>query len=68
MKLIKDSNNLDIGIFDGEYIFTRDSKKIIARVDGNEVYSNEFPTEYLAEIEDGVAIKPDGSILFTIHD
>jgi len=45
--------------------FIRDGQKLVYRLDGSEVYG--VNDEALAKIENGVATKPDGEVLFAIQ-
>jgi len=62
-KVVGPSGRL-IGCID-EDEFIRDGEKLLYRLDGSEVYN--LNGGLLAEIDHGVATKPDGEVLFTIQ-
>lgn len=67
MKQVYSRDGDHIGTFDGEYVYTLASQKIIWRIDEDEVYTNEVPCMYVGELLGDTATAIDGSVLFKLR-
>lgn len=62
-----DADNVNIGTFDGEYIYSR-SGAMLYRIDEDEVYTVDLPCKYIAAYEDHQASLLNGTLLFYIEE
>ena len=66
-KQVYNFKEVHIGTFDGEHIYNF-SGEIILRIDGNEAYTTEIPTQLIGIFEKNNVIGLDGSLLFNMID
>lgn len=62
-----DAQGNHMGFFDGKYLYDL-RYKMLLRVDGDEVYTLEIPTEYIGTFERSVAKRLDGTVIFRVTD
>jgi hypothetical protein len=64
---VVNSGGVQIGLIDGDE-FVRCGTDLLYRIDGDEVYGVVSAYPLLAFIENGIAITPQGEVLFRIED
>jgi hypothetical protein len=68
MKQVYTKEGRLVGNFDGEYVYSLNTKTLMWRVDEDEVYSLGQPCKYLGSFDGIEAIGLDGQVLFRVEE